>query len=384
MELYQIRYFVALCDTLNFARAAERCNVSQPSLTRAVQKLEQELGGSLIHRERRLTRLTELGELVRPMLKEVLSHAERTKTAANWHLSGKKAVLRLGIMPSIGPVRLAPFVGQFGAKHISVALTLVEAPLQRLNNLLLGGDLDAAVVAYVARPDKRFRYYRLYRERIVVVAPRGHRFEQLEVVRLRDLQDESFLFRTNCDRGDFLLESCRKEGFEPRIVCRSAREDWVQTMVASRFGITVMPEFTRTDIATVARPIVDPDLFRELSLVTVAGRRYGPTAASLLDPRSRDRVDVERPLHRQCGDFCSNGLGERQPMLHRPAGKLGTVGWDQNMPIHAVPPCHASRSRLWNSAFAAVLYLLQYGCNRHRSNGVFASAFAGQWQATRA
>jgi DNA-binding transcriptional LysR family regulator len=102
MELYQIRYFVALCDTLNFARAAERCNVSQPSLTRAVQKLEQELGGSLIHRERRLTRLTELGELVRPMLKEVLSHAERTKTAANWHLSGKKAVLRLGSCPASG------------------------------------------------------------------------------------------------------------------------------------------------------------------------------------------------------------------------------------------------------------------------------------------
>ena len=114
--------------------------------------------------------------------------------------------------------------------------------------------------------------------------PFGHPpevFEQLDVVRLRDLQDESFLFRTNCDMGDFLLESCRKEGFEPRIVYRSAREDWVQTMVASRFGITVMPEFTRTDVATVARPIVDPDLFRELSLVTVAGRRYGPTAASL-------------------------------------------------------------------------------------------------------
>ena len=63
MELYQIRYFVALCDTLNFARAAERCNVSQPSLSRAVQKLEQELGALLIHRERRLTHLTELGEL---------------------------------------------------------------------------------------------------------------------------------------------------------------------------------------------------------------------------------------------------------------------------------------------------------------------------------
>jgi Bacterial regulatory helix-turn-helix protein, lysR family len=88
---------------------------SQPSLTRAVQKLEQELGGSLIHRERRRTHLTELGELVRPCSRKSLSHTERTKTAAEWHLSGKKAVLRLGIMPSIGPVRLAPFVGQFGA-----------------------------------------------------------------------------------------------------------------------------------------------------------------------------------------------------------------------------------------------------------------------------
>src|SRR5262249_61182641 len=112
------------------------------------------------------------------MLKEVLSHTERTKTAANWHLSGRKAVLQLGIMPSIGPVRLAPFVGQFGAKHLSVALTLVEAPLQRLNNLLLGGDLDAAVDAHVARPHKRFRYYRLFRGRNVVVSPRAHPFRQ--------------------------------------------------------------------------------------------------------------------------------------------------------------------------------------------------------------
>ena len=282
MELYQIRYFVALCETLNFARAAEQCNVSQPSLTRAVQKLEQELGGLLIRRERRLTHLTELGELVRPMLKEVLSHAAGTVAAAERHLSRKEAVLRLGLLPSIGPVRLAPFLVRFGAENLGVELSLVEAPLARLNDLLMGSNLDAAVMAYVGRPDKRFRYCRLYRERIVIVAPQDHRFGQLEVVRLRDLQDERLLFRTNCDMGDFLLESCREQGFEPRIVYRSAREDWVQTMVASGFGITVMPEFTRTDVATVARPLVDPDLTRQLSLVTVAGRRQEAAVASLL------------------------------------------------------------------------------------------------------
>jgi DNA-binding transcriptional LysR family regulator len=282
MELYQIRYFVALCETLNFARAAEQCNVSQPSLTRAVQKLEQELGGLLIYRGRRRTLLTELGELVRPMLKEVLSHAERTKTAAERHSDRKKTALRLGMMSSIGPVRLAPLLGRLCAAHLGFELALVEAPLPRLYDLLFGSHLDAAVVAYVGRPDKRFRYHRLYRERIVTVVPKGHRFEQFDGVRLHDLQNENFLFRTNCEMGDFLLESCRKQGFEPRIIYRSAREDWVQTMVALGFGITVMPEFTHTDLATVARPIVDPDLARQLSLVTVAGRRHEHAVASLL------------------------------------------------------------------------------------------------------
>src|SRR2546429_236839 len=79
MELHQIRYYLALCETLNFARAAERCNVSQPSLTRAVQKLEQELGGLLIRREGRRTHLTELGRIVRPMLQEVVAHAQLTR-----------------------------------------------------------------------------------------------------------------------------------------------------------------------------------------------------------------------------------------------------------------------------------------------------------------
>jgi DNA-binding transcriptional LysR family regulator len=282
MEFYQIRYFLALCRTLNFARAAEQCNVSQPSLTRAVQKLEQEFGGLLIRRERRCTHLTELGELVRPMLEEVLSQSLRTVASAKRHLRPNKAVLRLGIMPSIGPARLAPFLVRFGAACGGAELTLVEASLPRLNDLLLGSHLDAAVVAYVRGSDKRFRYCPLYRERIVIIAPKGHRFEQLEAVRLRDLQDENLLFRTNCDMGDFLLESCRSEGFEPRIIHRSAREDWVQCMVASGLGITVMPEFSHTDAATIARPLIDPYLARQLLLATVAGRRHEPATAALI------------------------------------------------------------------------------------------------------
>ena len=295
MELYQIKYFLALCETLNFARAAERCNVSQPSLTRAVQKLEHELGGLLVVRDRHLTHLTELGTLVRPMLNEVVSHSLRVKSVAEQHLGTKKKVLRLGYMPSVGPTRLAPLLTRFGAEQPEVELVLVEASHLSLSDLLLSGRLDAMLAAYIIRSDKRLRYSRLYEEQIVVVVPRGHRFQKLRTVRLRELKGERFLFRSNCDLGEFLLECCRKQGFEPCIVYRCARESWVQAMVAAGYGITVMPEFSHTNVATVARPLVDPDLVRELSLVTVAGRRH-EAALSCLLRTAREEVGQPKEL----------------------------------------------------------------------------------------
>ena len=82
MELHQIRYFIALCDELNFTRAAERCKVAQPSLTRAIKTLEAELGGALFHRERARTRLSRLGQKVRPLLEQAYSHVEGAKREA--------------------------------------------------------------------------------------------------------------------------------------------------------------------------------------------------------------------------------------------------------------------------------------------------------------
>jgi DNA-binding transcriptional LysR family regulator len=273
LELYQIRYFLALCDTLNFARAAERCGVSSPSLTRAVQKLEQELGGLLIRRERRLTHLTELGRLVRPMLGEVLAHAEGTKTAANRFLSDGEKPLRVGIMPSVGPLRLAPFLVRFGALHPGIGLAFAEGEATRLEELLLGGDLDVAVATPLGPTNGRLRHDRLYRESVVVVFPLGHRFEQQQSVRLADLKHESFLLRANCEKRTLLLESCRARGFEPRIVYRCEREDWIQMMVAAGRGVTLMPENLHLGHGTSARQLVEPTLNREISLVTVAGRR---------------------------------------------------------------------------------------------------------------
>src|SRR5262249_26510587 len=101
MEMHQIRYFLALCEELNFTRAAKRCNVSQPSLTRAIRMLEEELGGPLFHRERSNTHLSELGRIVKPYLEQVGREAEEALRQAQDFVRLKQTSLRLGLMCTI-------------------------------------------------------------------------------------------------------------------------------------------------------------------------------------------------------------------------------------------------------------------------------------------
>ena len=97
MEMHQIRYFLSVCRTLNFTKAAEECNVAQPSLTRAVQKLEEEFGGLLFHRERANTHLTELGRAMQPHLERTFEAAQAARQLATGFKKGEVAHLRLGV-----------------------------------------------------------------------------------------------------------------------------------------------------------------------------------------------------------------------------------------------------------------------------------------------
>src|SRR5262247_1597669 len=98
MEMSQVRYFLAVADELNFTKAAEKCNVAQPSLTRAIKLLEAELGGNLFHRERANTHLTELGRMVRPHLHQLYEESQAAKRLARDFSKLQNVVLRFGVM----------------------------------------------------------------------------------------------------------------------------------------------------------------------------------------------------------------------------------------------------------------------------------------------
>lgn len=283
MEMQEIRYFLAVCDTLNFTRAAERCNVTQPALTRAIQKLEGELGGLLLRRERNATHLTDLGRLMRSHLKEVYERTEAAKEQAKGFLKLTDAALKIGVMCTIGPLRFIGFLNDFRARHEGIELTLVEGVPVRLSELLLSGEIDIAIMAQPGAFEPRFDVRPLYEERFVIAFPVGHRFEQRNAVDIAEIEGESYLLRVNCEYKDFLGDLCRERGFETRKAFRSEREDWIQTMVAAGMGVCFMPEFSATHPGVVSRRVVAPEIVRQVALVTVSGRRFAPATAAFVN-----------------------------------------------------------------------------------------------------
>jgi LysR family hydrogen peroxide-inducible transcriptional activator len=168
MEIHQIRYFLAVCEQLNFTQAARQCHVTQPSLTRAIQRLEKEFGGYLFWRERPKVELTDLGKLVRPYLQKAWEEAQAAKKGAKEY--GVKAPMRLNlaIMCNIAPALLIHLFSRFRAAHPDIQLDLIDGTAQSIEEQLIGAKAEAAVYC---RPDRerdpRLNYLPLFREQMI-------------------------------------------------------------------------------------------------------------------------------------------------------------------------------------------------------------------------
>ncbi len=282
MELHQLRYFLAVCETLNFTRAAENCHVSQPALTRAIKKLEEELGGPLFRRERARSHLTELGRLMRPHLERSLAALEAAKNQAEDLQSLDHAPLGLGVMCTIGPNRLVSLMARLQSDIPGLDLSLQEGKLTELTERLLAGDLEVALLASPEELPERLDFIPLYRERFVLAFPPGHRFAERNAVRIRDLHEESYLLRLNCEYTAHIVSLLRERGAQTNIRYRSEREDWIQSMVLAGMGSSFMPEFLPIYAGLPTRVVIEPKVSREVGLATIAGRRYSPAVAAFV------------------------------------------------------------------------------------------------------
>lgn len=282
MELAKIRYVLAAARTLNFTKAARECNVSQPALTKAIKSLEAELGAPLFHRDGKQIRISELGRSLLPQFQRIIDGAEAAQSLAESYRLLNQVPIRLGVMPTVGHLRLSRFIAHFEKQHPGVELAISEQSLESLTENLDAGELDAAVLNPVKPVSELFHSHEMFIERYVVIFPPQHRLASLNAVKLRDLSGEPYVDRLACELREMVMGICTERGVSLYARFRSDREDWVQAMVLAGIGIAFMPEYAVTMPGLLQRPLVEPEVSRRICLATVPGRRFAPAVGTFV------------------------------------------------------------------------------------------------------
>jgi DNA-binding transcriptional LysR family regulator len=241
MELYQIRYFLAAADTLNFTRASERSFISQPALTKAIQRLEETVGGRLFDRAKNAVQLTELGRVMLPNFRQIYDSATQAGELARRFTREQREVVRVGVMCTIDFEQLLPGFVESQDGPGGVQLRFCEGNFESLTDLLDRGDIDLGIMCSANEVPKRFKVTTLFSEHYVVAVGRNHRFCGRSHIEMSELHREHYCERVLCEFSTHIGRLLDQRGIGLKVVHQSEREDWIQTFVRADFGVAFMP-----------------------------------------------------------------------------------------------------------------------------------------------
>jgi DNA-binding transcriptional LysR family regulator len=273
MEMHQVRYFLAAVDELNFTKAAEKCNVSQPSLTRAIKQLEGELGGDLFRRERPHAQLTELGERMLPLLKQCYDSAMGARTLASSMKSGEVGALRLALSRSISMELLTPFLAELTRVFKGLQLRLLRGTAAEVLELLKKGEAEFAVAADLGEEWERLDRWPLFTEGFELIVSRANQLAGRPALAAADLRQERLLRRTYCELAEQLGELLRSRQLDANYGHAITSERDLVTLVEADLGVAFVPRSLARPETLGRAPVEGLELNRTVYLYGVAGRQ---------------------------------------------------------------------------------------------------------------
>ena len=269
LSLRALGYLVALAETRHFGKAAERCFVSQPTLSAQIKKMEDQLGVQLVERGQQV-RLTDFGTRVVERARRVIDEAREIEELARNVQDPLAGELRIGLIPTVGPYLLPHIAGPLHEQFPRLKLLLLEHQTHRLIELLKSGELDVAILA-LPIPMERLVTRVLYTELFQVALPQGHPLGKRQRLALDDLEGETLLLLEDghCLR-DQALAACRLAKIREAPDFRATSLETLRQMVAAGVGITLLPTLAveqqdQRAPAMVVRRFRDPEPSRTIA-----------------------------------------------------------------------------------------------------------------------
>lgn len=295
MEMQQIRYFLSLARTLNFTRAAEDCNVTQPALTRAIQALEAELGGDLIRRERGNSHLTELGKRMLPLLERCFESASTAKALANSIGRQEVSPLSMAVSHTVNlEIAMKPVTELFRSVP-GLQLQLRRGGGREVLEMLKEGEAEIALAGPIEDTWERLDHWPLFDERLELAVHQEHALAFGNDLSLSRLTGQTIFMQTGCEMRDEVVRALQDQGLSLASLHEVVTHQDVVTLLSAGLGVAIVPASAPHHDAIRRAPISDLTLTRQVSVFAAAGRRREPAATTLLNLLRS--ADYAAPVH---------------------------------------------------------------------------------------
>ncbi len=284
MEMQQVRYFLAVARTLNFTRAAEECNVTQPALTRAVKQLEDELGGELIRREGRLSHLTDLGNRMHPLLQQCFDAALAAKSVAAKVKKGEVPSLSLAVSRTLDLDHLMRPLSEMHRSFAGLQLKLRRGTGAQIAAMLKNGEVDLAIGGPMGESWDRLETWPMFSEAFDLVVGADHPLAMrneldLDVELIRDVR---FLVHPDTDLAEFEVGRLDSAGITLDHAHEVESDRDLEALVIAEFGVAIMPASAMNSARVRHLSCSGLDLRRTVAIYSVAGRARSREASALL------------------------------------------------------------------------------------------------------
>ena len=280
MELQQLRYFVAVADSGKFTAAARDLHVAQPSISKQLRKLEDELGAALLERRRTGVVLTDAGAILLPWARRMLADLDGARSEVAGLATLERGRLSVGATPSLSTVLLPQVLAAFHAEHPGITLSVVEAGSRDLVDRLAAGELDLALVILPVPREELFETTAFIREELVLAVAKRHPLARRKTVKVSDLRGVPLvMFRDGYDLRSATITACEQAGFHPTFAVEGAEMDGVLRMAAAGVGVAVVPRMVvERGGPLVAVRLSQPTLSRSVGVAFRRDRHHSRAA----------------------------------------------------------------------------------------------------------
>lgn len=286
MEIHQLEYFVAIVEMGGFSRAAERCNVAQPSLSQQIMKLEKEIGYPLFDRLGRKVALTDVGRQLLPRANAILEELQNIKVGIQAEIQEGFGTLTVGFIPTVAPFVLPRVIRRFSQDYPNATLEVHEGLTDELIRKIIDAELDVGITS-LPISNKLIHTQELLTEPLLVASTQKYDVVSRASIQVKELDDFPFiaLSEVHC-LGEQVQSFCYQQDLDLNIVCHTSQLTTVQNCVALGLGVSLVPRALAINDQSeqiVYRPVSDTPPQRKIAAATHAKRHISFLARQFIE-----------------------------------------------------------------------------------------------------